>query len=117
MDNYNGNAVTESVTGVSVNRRRYQRGWVETQGAKGRKVYVGRWREEDGSKPKLVLGYCSEMSLSGARAKIEAHVCVGLALALWLPRISRSRSIGHCISSHVGRCAGLSRLKRAMTST
>jgi integrase len=58
-----------------VKRRRYQRGWVETEGAKGRKQYVGRWRAEDGSKPKIVLGYVSEMSLSEARTRIEAHVC------------------------------------------
>jgi len=55
-------------------RRRYQRGWVETEGAKGRKQYVGRWRASDGSKPKVVLGYVSEMSLSDARTRIEAHV-------------------------------------------
>jgi integrase len=55
-------------------RRRYQRGWVEVEGAKGRKKYVGRWREEDGSKPKVALGYCSEMTLSEARSRIEAHV-------------------------------------------
>ena len=57
-----------------VKRRRYQRGWVETEGAKGRKQYVGRWRADDGSKPKIVLGYVSEMSLSEARTRIEAHV-------------------------------------------
>ena len=55
-------------------RRRYQRGWVETEGARGRKQYVGRWRANDGSKPKLVLGFVSEMSLSEARTRIEAHV-------------------------------------------
>jgi integrase len=55
-------------------RRRYQRGWVETEGAKGQKQYVGRWRAEDGSKPKIVLGYVSEMSLTEARTLIEAHV-------------------------------------------
>jgi hypothetical protein len=57
-----------------VKRRRYQRGWVETEGAKGRKQYVGRWRADDGSKPKIVVGYVSEMSLSEARTRIEAHV-------------------------------------------
>jgi integrase len=54
--------------------RRYQRGWVEIQGAKGRKQFVGRWRRDDGTKPKLALGYCSEMSLSDARLRLEAHV-------------------------------------------
>jgi integrase len=58
----------------AVKRRRYQRGWVETEGARGRKQYVGRWRAQDGSKPKMVLGYVSEMSLSEARTRIEAHV-------------------------------------------
>jgi integrase len=57
-----------------VKRRRYQRGWVETEGARGSKQYVGRWRDDDGSKPKLVLGYVSEMSLSEARTRLEAHV-------------------------------------------
>jgi integrase len=69
-----------------VRRRRYQRGWVETEGAKGRKQYVGRWRADDGSKPKIVLGYVSEMSLSEARTRVEAHVR-GLG--------SRSASAGH----------------------
>jgi hypothetical protein len=57
-----------------VKRRSYQRGWVETEGAKGKKQYVGRWRADDGSKPKIVLGYVSEMSLSAARTRVEAHV-------------------------------------------
>ena len=59
---------------LATRSRRYQRGWVETQGAKGRKQFVGRWRTDDGAKPKLVLGYCSEMSLSEARVRLEAHV-------------------------------------------
>lgn len=58
----------------TVKHRRYQRGWVEIEGAKGQKQYVGRWRADDGSKPKIVLGYVSEMTLTEARARIEAHV-------------------------------------------
>jgi integrase len=54
--------------------RRYQRGWIEKQGARGNQVYVGRWRSDDGTKPKLSIGFCSDMSLSQARDKIEAHV-------------------------------------------
>jgi integrase len=63
-----------SLTPPTAKRRRYQRGWVEVEGAKGRKQYVGRWRADDGSKPKIVLGYVAEMSLTEARARIEAHV-------------------------------------------
>jgi integrase len=53
---------------------RYQRGWIEVEGARGRKRYVGRYRADDGVKPKVVLGLLSELTLSAARTKLEAHV-------------------------------------------
>jgi len=53
---------------------RWQRGWVETEGARGRKRYIGRYRAEDGSKPKVQLGFVSELSLTEARTKLEAIV-------------------------------------------
>lgn len=53
---------------------RWQRGWVEMEGARGRKKYIGRYRAEDGSKPKVNLGYVSELSLTEARSKLEAIV-------------------------------------------
>ena len=53
---------------------KYQRGWVEVEGAKGRKRYVGRYRADDGTKPKVNLGFVAEMTLSEARAKLEANV-------------------------------------------
>lgn len=53
---------------------RWQRGWVEQEGARGRKKYVGRYRAEDGSKPKVQLGYVSELTLTEARTKLEAIV-------------------------------------------
>lgn len=54
--------------------QRWQRGWVEIEGARGRRVYVGRYRAEDGSKPKIRIGFVSEMSLTEARTKLEALV-------------------------------------------
>ena len=53
---------------------RWQRGSVTTEGARGRKQYVGRYRAEDGSQPKVKLGYVSELTLTGARTKLEAIV-------------------------------------------
>jgi integrase len=53
---------------------RWQRGSVTTEGARGRKQYVGRYRTEDGSQPKVKLGYVSEMTLTEARTKLEAIV-------------------------------------------
>lgn len=53
---------------------RWQRGSVTTEGARGRKVYVGRYRTDDGSQPKVKLGYVSELSLTEARTKLEAIV-------------------------------------------
>lgn len=53
---------------------RWQRGWVEIEGARGRKRYIGRYRAEDGSKPKVQLGFVSELSLTEARSKLEAIV-------------------------------------------
>lgn len=55
-------------------RRRYQRGWVEIEGVRGRKRFVGRYRAADGSKPKIILGLVADMTLSEARSKIEGHV-------------------------------------------
>ena len=55
-------------------RRRYQRGWVEIEGVPGRKRFVGRYRAADGSKPKIILGLVADMTLSEARSKIEGHV-------------------------------------------
>lgn len=53
---------------------RWQRGSVTTEGARGRKTYVGRYRADDGSQPKVKLGYVSEMTLTEARTKLEAIV-------------------------------------------
>jgi len=53
---------------------RWQRGWVETEGARGLRRYVGRYRNLDGTKPKVQLGYVSEISLTEARTKLEAIV-------------------------------------------
>jgi integrase len=53
---------------------RWQRGWVETEGARGRKRYIGRYRADDGTKPKVQLGFVSELSLTEARTKLEAIV-------------------------------------------
>ena len=54
-------------------RRSWQRGWIAVEGARGRKRYVGRYRQ-DRKQRKMGLGYVSEMTLSEARAKLEAHV-------------------------------------------
>jgi integrase len=53
---------------------RWQRGWVETEGKRGSKVYVGRYRASDGRKPKVKLGFVSEIALTEARSKLEAIV-------------------------------------------
>jgi integrase len=53
---------------------RWQRGWVETEGVRGRKRYIGRYRADDGTKPKVQLGFVSELSLTEARSKLEAIV-------------------------------------------
>ena len=53
---------------------KWQRGWVTTEGARGRKKYIGRYRASDGSRPKVVLGFVSELSLTEARSKLEAIV-------------------------------------------
>jgi integrase len=53
---------------------RWQQGWVETEGARGSKCYVGRYRADDGSKPKVKLGFVSEITLTEARSKLEAIV-------------------------------------------
>lgn len=59
--------------------RHYQKGAVSKQGARGQTVYVGRWRgaaKPDGTRTrhKMVLGYCSEMSQTDARDKLEGHL-------------------------------------------
>jgi integrase len=53
---------------------KWGRGWIEVEGARGQRRYVGRYRLLDGSKPKVSIGYVSEMTLTEARTKIEAVV-------------------------------------------
>jgi integrase len=53
---------------------RWQRGSITIEGARGQRRFVGRYRREDGSQPKVVLGFVSEMALSEARTKLEAIV-------------------------------------------
>jgi integrase len=53
---------------------RWQRGSVTVEGARGQRRYVGRYRRDDGTQPKVPLGFVSEISLTEARTKLEAHV-------------------------------------------
>jgi integrase len=53
---------------------RWQRGSVTIEGARGLRRFVGRYRRDDGTQPKIVLGFVSEMTLSEARTKLEAKV-------------------------------------------
>jgi integrase len=53
---------------------RWQRGSVTIEGARGKRRFVGRYRREDGTQPKVVLGFVSDLTLSEARTKLEGIV-------------------------------------------